>query len=532
MVSTRILTGDCREMLKTLPDNSIHCVITSPPYWGLRDYGTEPVVWSGDPEHAHEWQDASWRNSRLNDDTAGPKQRSNAGALMEDRRVRPGAVCPCGAWLGSLGLEPTPELFVQHLVEVFREVRRVLRDDGSLWLNLGDSYAGSGKGPTGHNGIGNQTRRQGFHGHSREYESGRHNGTARTATSATYKAKDLMEIPSDVVRALRQDGWYLRSRIPWLKRNAMPESVTDRPATAVEYVFLFSKQARYYWDADAVRVVNTDSNSSRIAALRRHGTSYGPENIPATSSPENPHYENRGNYKGLPGVGSTYGGFNPNGRSRRNSDWFFESWQGLLLDEDDEPLALVVNPSPFREAHFATFPLKLVEPMVKASTSEKGVCATCGAPWARVSEKGVPVQQHWAPGTQEKIDIAQGRHGDSSVFNTGFTRPNVTTGWQPTCACEAGEPVAATVLDPFGGSGTTGVVANKFGRDAVLVELKAEYVEMQERRLGIRPAQPAVIPVMELVEKVEVEEADWSNLRGLPLFDALNADIHSEVNQA
>jgi DNA modification methylase len=308
-------------------------------------------------------------------------------------------VCACGAWLGSLGLEPSPELYIEHIVECFRHVRRVLRDDGCMFVNLGDSYAGSGKGPTGHNGIGNQVLRQGFESASVQggWLANRaiSGNQGRVVAAPGYKAKDLMLMPFRVAMALQVDGWWLRSVIPWLKRNAMPESVTDRPATAVEYVFLLSKSARYFWDADAVRVPQGNNTHSR-------GNGHTPKEVPMG--------------QGIKANSSFHAATNgvvvPGGRSRRNSDWFFESWQGLLLDEQDDPLALMVNLAPFSGAHFATFPVKLVEPMVLAST-----------------------------------------------------RPN------------------DTVLDPFSGAGTVGLVADRLGRNAVLCELSAKYTDLSIGRV-------------------------------------------------
>jgi DNA modification methylase len=380
-MSIRLLEGDCRVTLPLLEPTSVQCVITSPPYWGLRDYGTPPLVWGGDA-HEHEWGVPVLR--RLQDGTVSPKQsthRGNSGVGFE-------AVCQfcvCGAWLGSLGLEPDPSLYIEHLVECFREVKRVLRDDGTLWLNLGDSYAGSGKGPSESlQPLASQMQRVGPQPHT--IGSGRVLGA---------KPKDLLMMPFRVAQALQQDGWYLRSVIPWVKRNSMPESVTDRPSTSVEYVFLLAKKPRYYWDADAVRMPLPQSSVSRLAqdvpsqagTLRANGGA-------KTNGP-------------LRAVGNV-----DTGRNRRNSDWFFETWQGLMLDEDDDPLALVVNPAPYVGAHYATFPPKLVAPMVKAST----------------------------------------RPGD-------------------------------LVLDPFGGAGTVGLVADRLGRDALLCELSSDYGDQAGQRL-------------------------------------------------
>jgi DNA modification methylase len=354
----RLLQGDCRETLRDVDAGSIQCCVTSPPYYGLRDYGTEPLVWGGDAEgHAHEWQLT--------------KGLGKSAGLSEKQLTNPGAYhapglhgsCVCGAWRGSLGLEPTPELFIEHLAECFREVRRVLRDDGTLWVNLGDSYAGSGKGPS--NGASKQTTNKGSLITNHRNPSQFANGQAPTtwlSVPAGAKPKDLLMMPFRLALALQADGWYLRSVIPWLKRNSMPESVTDRPSTSIEYVFLLAKSARYYWNADAVRqeqvrlwTAETNGNGPNFRG------NLDPRNDPVTQD----------------GLRGTPLGPNPAGRNRRNSDWFFESWQGLMLDEDDDPLALVVNPQPFKGSHFATFPAKLVEPMVKASTREGDTVLDC-----------------------------------------------------------------------------------------------------------------------------------------------------------
>jgi len=715
----RLLEGDCRVTLPRLPEKSVHACITSPPYYGLRDYGLPPLVWGGVAEHAHDFAIGPARMQSIRNgqgshglERHGVDNRSPSLDAVHLETQAPASVglCDCGAWLGSLGLEPTPDLYIEHMVEVFREVRRVLRDDGVLWLNLGDSYAGSGKG--GHNPealgwIQNAEQRQGF--------------INRAFTPAGFKPKDLLMMPFRVAMALQADGWWLRSVIPWLKRNclsggtrvyvrcqkgdmpmtvkdlarldpktcklwngerwtqvvsvwdaaqdegdpieielrsgerigctpehrwptergllpafalrvgdvlkggwlpkpdtrqpaalededvgwfvglyiaegsrskatiqiashaketerfqrlcriaeafdgtcrahlkgangmtinltgqvlnaiidqyvggrladdkhltnrcwmrsneflsavldgylhgdghydaknrrwrlgftrnyawegdlrtiaarlnldlrlkmatvpyadrqvpifrgslrferttklwtknereimrighsrgrkfwdlaveddphtfalasgvlthnSMPESVTDRPATSVEYVFLLAKSARYYWDADAVRKDMVPESASR------YEYAFGGVKNAALVEANKEGVGDRTRVIGNRDV--------TNGRNRRNSDWFFESWQGLLLDEQADPLALVVNPQPFKGSHFATFPPKLVEPMVKAST----------------------------------------RPGD-------------------------------TILDPFFGAGTVGLVADRLGRHAIGCELNVSYATMGTQRI-------------------------------------------------
>jgi DNA modification methylase len=277
MTTWRILTGDVREMLKTLPDQSVQTCVTSPPYWGLRDYGVS----------------------------------------------------------GQLGLESTPEAYVAAMVGVFREVRRVLKDDGTAWLNLGDSYAGSGKG--GNPEAGKQSTNRGSQAVGVLYGTGR---TAREAAVTNVsrltfpdqgiKQKDLVGIPWMVAFALRADGWYLRSDIIWSKPNPMPESVTDRPTKAHEYIFLLSKSRSYYYDADAIA-----EPFIRRAIFNE-------------------------NSRGLSTQTGAGGNRNDAGR------------ESIAIDADGRNKRSVwaVATQPYPDAHFATYPEKLIEPCVLAGSAE------------------------------------------------------------------------------------------------------------------------------------------------------------------
>ena len=336
----------------------------------------------------------------------------------------------------------------------------MLRPDGLVWLNLGDGYANPGhyKGNPGDHGT---------IGRPRQADQELAAPYRYSKTGDGLKNKDLLLMPPRVALALQADGWYVRSTIPWLKRNAMPESVRDRPATSTEYVFLLAKSERYYYDAEAVRLEGAG-----------YGRGTGPGAFRSARYVNNASYNNSAEIASNGSHGHSYQG----GRARRNSDWFLETWQGLLLDEDGDPLALVVNPMPFSQAHFATFPPKLVEPMVKASTSERGECPECGAPWRRVvdrvaTEPGVTGGATWAEG--EHIQTSKGLtrgggYGGGSVD---------TTGWEPSCGHVGLEPVPQTILDPFGGAGTAGLVADRLGRHAVLCDLNAEYVDMGATRI-------------------------------------------------
>ena len=367
----RILVGDCLERLRTLPEESVHCVVTSPPYWGLRDYGVA----------------------------------------------------------GAIGLEPTFEEHLGTLVTVFREVRRVLRSDGTLWLNYGDSYS-SGDRSTYRSGASDNK------GHLVQ------NGLARPKTPSGLKPKDLVMMPARVALALQADGWWLRSEIVWHKPNPMPESVRDRPTSAHEKLFLLTKAARYFYDAVAVRVACSPNTHARRKDRER------------------------------PRKGSdTY--------DRRAGTWK----EKRTVAEQAEIGANLRNvwtiaTHAYPGAHFATFPPKLVEPCIKAGTSERGACPECGAPWTRVTER-----KQVNPGNrQTNGPRSMERRQESAGFEQRLETQVETLGWQPTCEHDT-EPVRCKVLDPFGGAGTVGLVASRLGRDAILIELNPEYAEMAERRI-------------------------------------------------
>lgn len=367
-----ILHGDCREVLRAMAPDSIHAVVTSPPYWNLRSYGV-------------------------------------------------------GSERGELGLEATPEEYVDAMVGVFREVRRVLRPDGSLWLNLGDTYAARAR-------------------------PARDRGGARSAGQASMppkvnangggfrlKAKDLCGLPWRVALALQADGWWLRRDVVWSKPNPIPESAQDRPTTSHEYLFLLTPSARYFYDAEAVR------EPTEPWSL---GTPSG------WMSGEGSHDSIKGRHA------KVYQDEVRSGRHLR-SVWSIPT-------------------QAYPGAHFATFPERLVEPCIKASTSERGVCGTCGAPWARTLER--TTYGSWS-GDSTRRDEEGNRQRDGiggSRYAEDYTPPR-TTGWRPGCGHD-GEPVPAVVLDPFGGTGTTAVVAQRLRRRAVLIELSETYVGHATRR--------------------------------------------------
>ena len=371
----RVMCGDAIESLGGLPADSVHCCVTSPPYYGLRDYGMS----------------------------------------------------------GQIGLEPTPEEYVARLVAVFREVRRVLRPDGTLWLNLGDSY-------NAYNG--NRGKSKSFQAATDGEMPSLPKGYG--LTDKGLKSKDLLGIPWMVAFALRADGWYLRQDIIWAKPNPMPESVRDRCTKAHEYVFLLAKSPAYFYDAEAVK----ESATNRETGNKRHKYSDAAAEAAA-----------RGDHRDRTKLGLAT--TQPTDRRNPRSVW-------------------VIPPKPYKGAHFAVMPPKLVERCVLAGTSARGVCPACGAPWTRqVSRRRVPTR----PGADTKVTGVAMTDGNRDPLR--HVTAVETTGWQPGCKCDAGPPVPAVVLDPFMGSGTVAAVALENGRRAVGCELNPDYIKLIHDRLAL-----------------------------------------------
>ena len=448
--------GDVLTVLREMSAESVHCVVTSPPYWGLRDYGT--AEWEGGDTGCDHLQN-NWGvpgSSTLNAKPTDPAAQAKRTPYKD--------LCgKCGAHRidSQLGLESTPEEYIAAMVEVFREVRRVLRPDGTLWLNMGDSYA------TGSSGDRRLSDPSSPHWSTTGLEV---RARARPPV-ASLKPKDLVGIPWRLAFALQADGWWLRSDIIWAKPNPMPESVNDRPPKAHEYIFLLTKSPRYFYDAEAVREPASESSERRAGIVHNEPPSRA---LQPTSHAARGTTLDRGDY------------YNPAGRNLR-SVW-------------------TIATQPYPEAHFATFPEELARRCIAAATSEHGCCPECGAPWARVTATeyvkspvhghGSVVGRHYATG-QNNFDGAGMPRINKQVTTTGWLQPCFSLKQGNRSCIENRDPIPCTVLDPFVGSGTTLAVARRLGRRAVGIELQAAYLPLIQQRVS-----EAALPLLEAIDLV------------------------------
>lgn len=366
----QVLCGDCREVMTGFPADSIDLVVTSPPYWGLRDYGGDNQVWGGDPNCDHDFTDEiilqrGNRDMGFNErwgNSPGLKKQEKKNVITSHR----GMCAKCGAWRGGLGLEPHPQMFVDHLVEVSREINRVLKPRGSFWLNLGDTYA-SMKGKCYNAGGGKASLPQKAYKKLIRDE----NPSRMLKNDGKWlQPKQLLGIPWRVAVALQEDGWILRNCVVWYKRNHMPESVTDRLTKSYEFVFFLVKHPRYYFNLDAIREPYSEVSIQRLTQptimqqmggdkqQELYGGAPGHGNRPADI---------------LKGLASKYA-------MREDSDALGEPRARAGKREVSEGHPNGKNPGdvwdiptqPFPGAHFAVFPMDLIEPIIKAASPKNG----------------------------------------------------------------------------------------------------------------------------------------------------------------
>lgn len=364
-----LLNGDVISCLRRIKEKSVRVAVTSPPYYGLRNYGIPPSAWGGSEDCNHEWVERKYYVVGGGVASSSKEAFSVAGSDNAERikkaRWCSDCVCTkCGAWLGNLGLEPTPEMFIEHLVMIFREVWRVLADDGTLWLNLGDSYWG-GKGKSGQAWSTEHLDRDTLQ--KKQHQISGHGETRPTdGKHPVIKPKDLIGIPWMVAFALRADGWYLRQDIVWHKPNPMPESVKDRCTKAHEYIFLMSKSKKYYYDQDAIKEPLAASSVQRLAQdiENQKGSDRVPGKTNGAMKAVRPHGIVRNRKLGYDSKENVL-----RGSKNINAEGLEESMLPEPEHNRNKRSVWTVTTKPYKGAHFATFPPDLIEPCILAGSA-------------------------------------------------------------------------------------------------------------------------------------------------------------------
>ncbi len=477
----QLLEGNCLEVLKSLPSNSIHCVITSIPYWSLRVYDIDPVIWDGDPKCKHNFESEIKINKK--------RFSANANDVFCSK---------CGAWKGSLGLEPSIDLFLKHIVDIFDEIKRVLRNDGTCWLNVGDSYAQQGVRNNKEQQLANQKRAKSKNYHTQAFNSSKgwdRGVSSRSAFDGTgIKTKDLVGQPWLVAFALRSAGWFLRADIIWHKLTAMPESVVDRPSRAHEYIFLLTKTASYYYDRFAVQEPAAAESFARASRAISSKNKY---------------------VNGAPGQNKQR--LNQPRKNAKESDK-----KAIVFAKRNRRTVWSFANQSFKGSHFATFPVVLPEICLKAGSSEHGCCYACAAPFKRIVKPSSEYSKLLGKGYHDhSADLYRGKMSagkKNENFKHSVIAEYLTVGWKPTCSCyddkykafprtknhkkliaqnktgswikrAKARPlshvpvVPCTILDPFAGSGTTMIASMLNNRNSIGIELSAKYVELAKERI-------------------------------------------------
>lgn len=418
MIDIRV--GDALEEMRKMPDRHFQTIITSPPYFNLRDYKVD----------------------------------------------------------GQIGLEKTLEEYIERLVATFREARRVLRDDGTLWLNLGDSYSGTHQSGTNRLGSSPHSTRGGARKIDNEHFS------LRTRNSPGFKPKDLMLIPARVAIALQADGWWVRSDIIWRKGNPMPESTQDRPSRCHEYIFLLTKSELYYYDAEAVKELSSGTANPR-------GKGHNPkESEPGLGIRSNSSFQEATRHELVThrSVRTVWDG---------NEDEFLQFLRWKIENTPEAVDVWDINTTPYKGPHFATFPPELAKTCIQAG-SAPFACEVCLAPWQRLMRHRSVDRTELPPSHPEfrprRYDY--GKSVDSQVPGQARKyRLTETLGWQRCLEHTEAPAHRSRILDPFGGAGTVGLEGERQGRDTTLIEINPETAQLALDRINSESSllQPAEI---------------------------------------
>ncbi|MEW6097345.1 MAG: site-specific DNA-methyltransferase [bacterium] len=485
--SNKINHIDCREGLKNLPDESIDCVITSPPYYGLRTYGDSvKVIWDGDKECNHEW-------SIITKPAPGGCPKKKVGVGNWDRQVDDGSFAlkgqplksdfciHCGAWKGELGLEPDYKDYIRHLLQIFTEIKRVLKKTGSFWLNIGDTYAGSQCGNSSYPDP--------------KLPQGRTGKMLVDKRKTEIRTKSLMGLPWRIaLTMIDEQGWILRNSVIWYKPSHMPESVQDRLTKTYEFLFHFVKSPKYFYDLSAIRVPHKEVSLKRLqrAVSNKHKYINSPEygggggiNKPRPNTKKTKIPVNTAELFGSPQVRYH--------REQNASISQFQFGEGDYLvvnlhpDGKNPGDMWSISSEPFKDAHFAVFPTALVKKPI-LTTCPQWICKHCGHIKERITKRiGKGIMNIRVRRAQKDYPSPQVKASEEEMENYKETWEGVkyqTIGWTE-CNCSDNDKYEpGIVLDPFAGTGTTCAVAHQLGRNYIGFELNPDYTKMRNRELA------------------------------------------------
>jgi len=520
MKTNKIIQGSALEILKTLPEKSINMCMTSPPYWALRDYGSDvETIWDGDENCEHNFEMVEKKDPMDGGGHGDRDSKNSITATWEMKKTKSGFCNKCGAWKGQLGLETTFDLYIKHLCDIFDEVKRVLRDDGTCFVNLGDTYGGTGTGQV------NMKEMFAFD---------------KPTAKSKLPSKCLIMIPMRFAIEMVNRGWILRNVIIWHKRNCMPSSVKDRFTVDFEYLFFFSKKKKYYFETQYEPLAESSLKDNRLGkglVSHKKGKSIMPNSqyaikgacigtrLPYSVQPRDKEFIK---YRKLPNLkefskyindrrklqGVTIDEIESRLKSQAPHHWFngesFPSvedykWLKEVLsfgDKYDKQMTEVfkkssekrnaieygrnkrtvwtINPKPFKESHFAVYPEELCETPIKAGCP-KEVCVKCGNPKILFQER---------ENEMIKLEANSDRNNPKGLYKKIggqyqkelYKNPIINKGHKPTCSCNV-KFTSGIVLDPFFGAGTTGLVALKQNKKFVGIELNPEYIKIAEARI-------------------------------------------------
>lgn len=435
-----IYQGNCLDVLKTFPNDCIDCVVTSPPYYGLRSYQTTPQIWGGNTECNHEWG-----NKNIKKQSGG--MHGNVGNNCDDRIhfTSESSTCSiCGAWCGELGQEPTFHLFIDHLVEIFMECARVMKKEGSLWINIADSYGGSGNGT--HDNTNNQNDKQLYLKQNK----------VNIKSGIKGYNKSLLGIPERLCIALTDNGLIRRNTIIWHKRNCLPSSVKDRFTNDFEYFYFFTKSGKYYF--------KQQFESFNHASLKRL---------------------NQKNFNNQKGGNKDYKKtiFSQSrcSQSQRGTLENFKNNINKLEGRNKRTVWTLTNKA-CKDAHFAVFQEELIRTPINACCPEK-ICVECGKAIEYMYKCPIDFGKgETNTAYPEKTNGWDLKRGQAKWREEGYESLPVTFQGLKQCNCNA-EFKPGIVLDPFFGSGTSGKVAIEQSKDFIGIELNPEYIKLAEDRI-------------------------------------------------